>query len=129
MTGRRREPTPAEREQHELAALMESLLPTWWPGPGPAPHLVAHLDPRRDVVTFVMRGWPEQLAWLVNALAAGDPLIEMAARVLHNDRARRACGDEYEPYDTLDEVGKASWRLSAAAALAGPTKTREGTTT
>lgn len=32
-----------------------------WPGRGRAPHVVAHLDPDTRQVSFILRGFPEQL--------------------------------------------------------------------
>ncbi len=66
------EKTAAEREQEELVALMKDI-EREWRGPGPHPHFVAHLDPHTEIVTFVMRGLPEQLAYIRAALAAYDP--------------------------------------------------------
>ncbi len=70
--GRGPEKTAAEREQEELVALIKDV-EREWRGPGRHPHFVAHLDPRTEVVTFVMRGLPEQLAYVRAALAAAPP--------------------------------------------------------
>ncbi len=64
--------TPAELEQDELVALMKDI-EREWRGPGRHPHFVAHLDPRTQAVTFVMRGLPEQLAYIRGALLGYGP--------------------------------------------------------
>ncbi len=73
---RRRLPTLGEVEQAELAELI-GVFEQEWRGPGPVhPSGVAHLDTQRQVVTFNLRGLPEQLAYLLAALRyyqAGDP--------------------------------------------------------
>lgn len=72
MTRRSRPPTDPEIEQTELAELA-ALVGVEWGGPPPTPHVVAHLDPRTGVVTFVWRGLPEQLAYIRAALRAFAP--------------------------------------------------------
>ncbi len=64
---RRRPLTGPEIEQFELADLADEVGKEW-AGPGQAPHIVAHLDTRTGLVTFVWRGLPEQLAYVRAAL-------------------------------------------------------------
>ncbi len=65
---RKRPPTGPEIEQAELAELAE-VVGDEWAGPEPKPHIVAHLDLKTGMVTFVWRGLPEQLAYIRAALA------------------------------------------------------------
>lgn len=57
----------------ETAELIDALI-SEWRGPGPrAPHGSAHLTPELGRVTFHVRGFPLQLAYIVDALRAYRP--------------------------------------------------------
>jgi hypothetical protein len=62
------------RDRHQVHAETEQLLVALaeeWQGPGPrAPHVVAHLFTELGRVTFQLRGYPTQLAFLLEALRA-----------------------------------------------------------
>lgn len=57
----------------EFAAMIEAVdaFRACWPGPGPiTPHAVAHQDPMTGMVTFHLRGLPEQFDYLRAGIAA-----------------------------------------------------------
>jgi hypothetical protein len=54
-----------------MVAAVEAFRAAPWPGPGPvAPHAVAHLDENTGMVTFVLRGLPDQFDYVCAALAS-----------------------------------------------------------
>ena len=69
----------------EFDALIETVttLLGEWSGPGGRPpHGVAHKDPRTNVLTWHLRGLPEQLDHILAALRAAEPAEVQLARLL-----------------------------------------------
>ncbi|MCX5070780.1 hypothetical protein OOJ91_33590 [Micromonospora lupini] len=76
---------PKTQDDPEFVALIttvETVLAEW-SGPGPLrPHGVAHQDPSTRLLTWHLRGLPEQLDHILAALRAAEPAEVRLARVL-----------------------------------------------
>lgn len=67
---RRSTPQKLSPAHQAMAAKVEQVVHEWR-GPGPRPpHAVAHEDPDTKLVTWHLRGMPDQLAYIRDALAA-----------------------------------------------------------
>ncbi|MEU3455620.1 hypothetical protein ABZ671_18765 [Micromonospora sp. NPDC006766] len=79
---RRRRSEELTPEHQALLDTVETLLGEW-SGPGPVrPHGVAHQDPATKMLTWHLRGLPEQLDHIVGALRAAEPAEVRLAHVL-----------------------------------------------
>jgi hypothetical protein len=64
---------PPDPEFAEMIEVVQTLKAEW-AGPGPRPpRAVAHQDPTTGEVTWHLRGWPDQLLYILDALRNAEP--------------------------------------------------------